>query len=206
MLTCAVTTYLAGVPAALIGDVDYGGSSLNFTRSNTSSPGATNIGLSIWHYANNVDTTAATVTARRGDGSTENIRMVIQEWKGLDTVAPKDADGATNGSTTAISTATSGATTAGQRLALHAFGQESTTTSYTMNANYIQRYAEPSGTIMALGVQSREFTGGGVETATATLVSTASNHASVIAVFQPPSAATFMYQPDKANALPHYRM
>jgi hypothetical protein len=124
--------------------------------------------IGIWAWQNNTRTSADTITVTIS--GTDNIAVILYEWLGAPTTGTLwDTQGDSTATGTAVSTASDASTTSGQRLAIYSFTPSTTQTSVTYNTSYIGRFTNLSATFMAWGSETREFAGGGTETATATL-------------------------------------
>ncbi len=153
------------------GSVTYiAGTNLAFTQVPTSVEAGSTVYASTWVYQNNTNTTAAAVTVNIS-GSASDISLMMYEIAGLPTSGTlvDRAGAATAGSGTSVSVSTTAATRSGPKIAFLFVGVAASQASYTAGGSYIHRGENLSATFMAFGAQSRELTGGGTESATATL-------------------------------------
>lgn len=196
LLTVQAASFTNSLVANEVTSVTYGGGATALTQLIGRSTGNTAY-AGIWYKANNTDTTAATVTANRG--GSDSLTFLCCEWKGAATSSPQDASGGANGASTSPAATTTGSSAAGTELALSTTSNEANGVALTAPTTYVQHYIYILGSTgqQALGAAAREFAGGGTETATWTLGSSATWTA-VVGTFKAAAAATTSLPPPRS--------
>lgn len=149
--------------------------------------------ISLW-YAKNITglttpTFTATITTPSGTGS----GLIVREYSGLDTTAPLDKSTSLGGTTTAISSGATAATTNANELVIGAGASDFGNNTYTVGAGYGNLITTKNADL-DLSMEDKIVAATGAQTATMTLGS-ASDQAGAVATFIQAAAGGITYAP-----------